>query len=201
MATSAAQASASGVEVEWLPTDSLLFDPLNPRLREEVGVEDADTDTQQGILLGLWRDFAVDEVALSIAANGYFPHEPLFVAREAQGLVVIEGNRRLAAVKLLRDAPLRRLVGATDLPRIAAKERGRLDTLPALILDRRTRHGCAGGSPRWNARSATPTGRRSDAGCPRSSEPRTTPAHCGASSFSATACAGASRARIACSRR
>ncbi len=123
------------VAVEWLSTDSLLFDERNPRLREEAGGS-ADGETQQQILSDLWRDFAVDEVALSIAANGYFPHEPLFVAREAPGLVVIEGNRRLAAVKLLRDGSLRKLVGATDLPRITLKERGRLDTLPGLMLGR-----------------------------------------------------------------
>ena len=121
--------------VEWLGTDVLLFDAQNPRLSEEEGPTAVD-GSQEEILVELWRDFAVDEVALSIAENGYFPHEPLFVAREDEGLVVIEGNRRLAAVKLLRDASLRRMVGATDLPRITQRERAALDALPALVLRR-----------------------------------------------------------------
>jgi ParB-like chromosome segregation protein Spo0J len=52
---------------------------------------------------------AVDEVALSIAENGFYRHEPLYAARESGKLNVVEGNRRLAAVKLLRDEKLRRL--------------------------------------------------------------------------------------------
>lgn len=138
-AAGAAATASPGVAVEWLPTDDLLFDEANPRLREEAdldGARSGDGDRQQRILLDLWRDFAVDEVALSIAANGYFPHEPLFVAHEKPGLVVIEGNRRLAAVRLLRDTSLRQLAGATDLPRITAAQRRDLDTLPALILKR-----------------------------------------------------------------
>lgn len=129
-------ASAQGVSIEWLSTDELLLDQDNPRLSEEADLDGYGADLQQRILRGLWRDFAVDEVALSIAANGYFPHEPLFISREDAGLVVIEGNRRLAAVKLLREASLRQAVGATDLPRISAAERRRLDVLPAIVIDR-----------------------------------------------------------------
>ena len=59
---------------------------------------------------------AVAEVAMSIAWNGYFQHEPLFVEKTSRGdMVVIEGNRRLAAVKLLLDADLRKAVGAAPL--------------------------------------------------------------------------------------
>ncbi len=40
-------------------------------------------------------------------AGGYWPHEELFVSKEAGRLVVIEGNRRLAAVKLLMEPETR----------------------------------------------------------------------------------------------
>jgi hypothetical protein len=70
----------------------LRFDPRNSRVADY----DADTD-QDTLLQTLWRDFAVDELALSIAANGFFDHEPLFAAREDGHLVVVEGNRRLLA--------------------------------------------------------------------------------------------------------
>jgi hypothetical protein len=130
------QARVDDVTVEWIATDDLLFDEMNPRLSEEPEAPPDGPDSQEEILRALWRDFAVDEVALSIAENGYFAHEPLFVAEEEPGLVVIEGNRRLAAVKLLRDADLRRLVGATDLPSISATAIRKLDELPTLVLAR-----------------------------------------------------------------
>ncbi len=45
---------------------------------------------------------------MSIAYSGYFDYEPVFVEKAKDGeFIVIEGNRRLAAVKLLLDAGLR----------------------------------------------------------------------------------------------
>ena len=46
------------------------------------------------------------EVAESIATRGYFPNEPLLAVKEDGQLVVIEGNRRLAGLKALRDPGL-----------------------------------------------------------------------------------------------
>ena len=47
------------------------------------------------------------EVAQSIVARGYFPNEPLLAIEEGEhSLVVVEGNRRLAALKALREPGL-----------------------------------------------------------------------------------------------
>jgi hypothetical protein len=56
--------------------------------------------------------------------------------KERGSYYVIEGNRRLAAVKLLRDADTRRMVGATDLPKVSAAERRLLAELPVIITTR-----------------------------------------------------------------
>ena len=74
---------------------------------------------------------------MSIAASGYFDHEPLFVAREQGKDVVIEGNRRLAAVKLLLDANARTDLHATDLPKITDERAASLGKLPIIRMDRR----------------------------------------------------------------
>ena len=106
-----AGASASELLVD-TPTAELHFDRRNPRLFLEDSLTRDLSDTDFVHLL--WRDFAVDEVALSIGNNGFFRHEPLFVTMEEGRRVVIEGNRRLAAVRLLVDPDLRKEVGATD---------------------------------------------------------------------------------------
>ena len=106
--------------------DELCFDRRNPRLFLDGELDEPD------LVERLWKEFAVDELALSIASNGYFEHEPLFVAREEGKLVVVEGNRRLAAVKLLLDSHLRSQVGATDLPEISAARHHELLELPAI---------------------------------------------------------------------
>jgi hypothetical protein len=97
----------------------------------------------------MWKEMAVSEVALSIAENGFFPEEPLlaipapraFAIREKTlggdptkpRYIVVEGNRRLTAVKLLTDDTLRERVRATDLPGISASRREQLNALPVAI--------------------------------------------------------------------
>jgi hypothetical protein len=115
-----------------IPVADLHFDPQNPRLKA-AGLDSGDAET---IIEVLWKEMAADEVALSIAANGFFQYEPLFATREQGKLYVIEGNRRLAAVLLLTNPKLRLKVGATDLPGISAEARGELATLPVIVCKR-----------------------------------------------------------------
>lgn len=114
--------------------DNLLLDATNPRLAE-LGIPR--TASQFELLKALWDEMAVEEVAMSIAYSGYFPHEPLFVEQSGEKYVVIEGNRRLAAVKLLVDASLRQKVKATRLPTIDAAAREKLKKLPVILTTRK----------------------------------------------------------------
>src|SRR5271165_5999267 len=115
MATPEVPANAGYTHIE---LDKLLLDAKNPRLAE-LGIPE--TASPFDLLKALWDEVAVEEVAMSIAYSGYFEHEPLFVEETDDGkYVVIEGNRRLAAVKLLVDASLRQKVKATRLPVIDA---------------------------------------------------------------------------------
>ncbi len=75
--------------IEWLPTNELLFDPENPRLIEHFG---DDGPNQKQLLHILWTYMAVDELALSISSSGYFSYEPLFVVPDKKKWIVIEGN-------------------------------------------------------------------------------------------------------------
>ncbi len=63
---------ASGSSHVWktadIPVRQLLFDPENPRMAS-VAVRNP---SQKNLLKILWEEMAVDEIALSIASNGYF---------------------------------------------------------------------------------------------------------------------------------
>lgn len=134
----------SSEEVEtrrvWVSVERLFLDSENPRLASSQG-----GNAQEELVKILWDQMAVDEVAFSIAANGYFLQEPLFVIPKKKGkkdpgeddFIVVEGNRRLAAVVLLRNSELRRKIRATDLPEINKKQREELDQLPVLIYESR----------------------------------------------------------------
>ncbi len=84
--------------------DSLNLDPMNPRL----GRHRMAADTPQDKLLEWMFEWKLDELAASYIESGEFwSHEPLIVVKEPlyrkkSALVVVEGNRRLAALKLLQ---------------------------------------------------------------------------------------------------
>jgi hypothetical protein len=118
-----------------ISVENLLFDVKNPRLAE-FGLSEAAKQPQ--VLDTLWKHMAIQEIGMSIAYNGYFNHEPLFVEPMPNGkFVVIEGNRRFAAVKLLLDSELRERLRATDLPTITPERRREIATLPAIVTTRR----------------------------------------------------------------
>jgi len=124
------QTTVSLDDVVDVPAEELHFDSSNPRLFLEGELLDKE------IVHILWRNFAVDEVAMSIANNGYFRYEPLFVAHEKGRLIVVEGNRRLAAVRLLVDSNLRKKIKATDLPQITETRKKDLEKLPVIMCQR-----------------------------------------------------------------
>lgn len=119
-----------------LPVDQLRLDTENPRLAWRL-----DGDSQEKLARILWTEMSVDEVAWSIAENGFFRSEPLFVIiadpeetnPKKREYIVIEGNRRLTAVLLLRDDKLRKKLNATKLPDIDSDRRTSLDQLPAIV--------------------------------------------------------------------
>ena len=125
-----------------IPVEQLLLDPVNARLAWRI-----EGDSQKDLVKILWTDMVVDEVAWSIAENGFFRSEPLFVITQdpqekdptKRKYIVVEGNRRLTSVLLLLDKELREEVRATNLPVIDAQRRAELSTLPAIIYPSRDR--------------------------------------------------------------
>jgi hypothetical protein len=75
---------------------SLLLDQQNPRLPSQGGALG-----QRQIIDELVTHDAVYELAKDITTQGFFPTEILLGVRDGDLVVIIEGNRRLAALKLL----------------------------------------------------------------------------------------------------
>lgn len=90
--------------IEYASVDELLLDPTNPRL----GRRDASRKLTQEKVLDIMSDWTLEELAESFLSNGFWPQEALIAVKEElygkQSLVVVEGNRRLAALKYLQRA-------------------------------------------------------------------------------------------------
>ena len=94
---------AVSTDLDFANISELNLDPLNPRL----GRHRMSPNTSQDDLLGMMREWVLDELALSyLESGGFWSHEPLIVVKEElygeECLVVVEGNRRLAALKALK---------------------------------------------------------------------------------------------------
>ena len=105
------------VEVE-----RLRFDPLNPRFASQL------VSTDLEIIQSLSEHADLGELMQSIAASGYIDIEPLVVENTTGALVVLEGNRRLAALRLLRDPELASAAQIT-VPPLSPSAIGTLDTV------------------------------------------------------------------------
>lgn len=84
-----------------LSVASLHLDPKNPRLGRETTAR-----APREIIQYLFDNDKALEVAESIADRGFFPNEPLLAVQEEGRYIVIEGNRRLAALKALKEPGL-----------------------------------------------------------------------------------------------
>ena len=117
--------------------EKLLLDARNPRLVQYFPTGEA---TQEELVKLLWERLDVAEVAMSIAAGGFWKIEPLFAVVENGKIIVIEGNRRLTAIKVLTDSKLRAKLKATDIPSVAdmsPEARETLKTIPVAIVKKR----------------------------------------------------------------
>lgn len=99
-----------------VPTELLDFDPNNPRLVED-GIKHP---TESQIILALADTADLAEVVESLAANGYIDIEPIVAIREGNRWRVLEGNRRLAAIRILQRPALAKGTGIA-VPEISDK--------------------------------------------------------------------------------
>ena len=112
-----------------VPVERLVLDHGNPRL---VSVRSDMTD--EAIIAHLYRAEDLGELLQSIAANGYMDIEPLIVLAQDGHLVVLEGNRRLAAICLFREQQLLITISEQEqlrviLPDIPDQHRATLDRI------------------------------------------------------------------------
>lgn len=87
-------------DIKLISIDDILLDEGNPRLPESVKRD------QQSMRDYIAETTAIEELMEAIAENGFFPGEPLIVINhptQANAYTVVEGNRRLTALKLLQD--------------------------------------------------------------------------------------------------
>ncbi len=106
-----------------ISNELLRYDSKNPRTVEILG----DKPTQEQVEELLLGEMRARELIPSFMENGYIPYEPLIVSPDASVFVVVEGNRRLAAIRSMRRSD--------DPDEVDAYKRHGLTNVPCLIFD------------------------------------------------------------------
>ena len=141
-----------------IPLEKLHLDGLNPRLPEdEMGKH------EEEILNTLILRFDLEDLAGSITNNAYFDEEPMIVTpinlpskfkdvnkksknwieyieylkKPTTTFIVVEGNRRLATIKLLLDNSLRKKYHLEDWDKISKEVKEDLKKIPSIIYSTR----------------------------------------------------------------
>ena len=138
------------------PVSLLHLDSQNPRLPEE-----AQGKSEEELLSVLYKEFFLDELADSMVENGYFDEEPLvavppklpsnlehidpnsdefrrYISSDSTELMVVEGNRRLATVKLLLNLGLREKLKIKHWPSLSKEVTKDLELLPVIVYPMRS---------------------------------------------------------------
>ncbi len=90
-------------KIDYAPLDEIALDPNNPRLGRAAHSQNLSQDQ----IYDLMKDWSLEELATSFLESGFWPHEAVLCVEEQIGdkkLVVVEGNRRIAALLRLRNA-------------------------------------------------------------------------------------------------
>ena len=126
-----------------VPIERLRLDRRNPRL---LGTDENASD--EAIVARLYLSSGLGELLQSLSANGYMDIEPLVVicGRDIDNgdLTVLEGNRRLAALRLLREPGLADRIASSQgfpitVPRIDKSLRATLDHVSVYPVANRER--------------------------------------------------------------
>jgi hypothetical protein len=122
------------LKVELRSVTTLQLDARNPRLTGSAG-----RATQRQLIQYLFQHYDAIELARSIARNGFFIIEPLLAVHEGDRVVVVEGNRRLAALKALKDPSLLEQPAQRQVESLASRvvDPSDIATVPVIIAPSR----------------------------------------------------------------
>lgn len=93
------------IEPKKINIDALFLDKNNPILPQSMS-----SKTEEEIINYFLSDTSLLELMLAIGINNFFEGEQLLVVEEEGKNIVVEGNRRLSAVKLLNDPSLAKIL-------------------------------------------------------------------------------------------
>jgi len=121
--------------IKYFPYEQLEFDKDNPRLPHSV----VNSNNEADVIDWMLKDASIIELMGSIGEKGFFAGEPLLGIKDPEipeKYIIVEGNRRLTAVKLLHHPELAKRK-ASSIKIVADEAKIKPAELPVLIFSER----------------------------------------------------------------
>lgn len=116
-------------QIEFIKLDKLKLDFENPRLPIQ-------TSTESDIIEWMLADASILELMLAIGQNDFFIGEALLVIKDKDDFIVLEGNRRLTALKILNNPELA-TIHKRKIEQILDETKERPTNIPCIIFNNR----------------------------------------------------------------
>ena len=119
-------------QIEYINLEKLHLDKLNPRLPLSLH-----NQREKEIIEWMLLDASIIELMLAIGENDFFIGEALLVIKDKDNYIVVEGNRRLTALKLLKKPSLAN-IHQRKIQQVLEITKYRPDSIPCIIFNDRS---------------------------------------------------------------
>lgn len=118
-------------KIQRISVSNLNFDPENPRIPNDI-----DGTNDEAVIDYLLTEANLDDLMKSLVSQGYFEGEPLLVCPlDGENYIVVEGNRRLGALKLINGFPPPRK--ENTIKAILEESDGPINEVPCIVFEKR----------------------------------------------------------------
>src|SRR5690606_32595234 len=125
----------SKLAIQFVKIENLRFDTENPRI-----VQRPQDGSDNEMIHALSRECPLWDLLTSIFASGIPEYEPLLVTPQKDAFTVLDGNRRLAAMKILNDHVAYEKFLPPNMLRFSRSDAiAKINEVPVLIVSARDR--------------------------------------------------------------
>ncbi len=118
-------------KIDFIALEKLQLDGENPRLPSSYQGK-----TEGEIIQWMLSDASIIELMLAIGQNGFFIGEALLVVKDGNNYTVVEGNRRLTSLKLLKNHNLA-TVHKQKIQQVLGETHERPKSIPCIVFESR----------------------------------------------------------------
>ena len=118
-------------QIEYININRMILDRQNIRLPASFQEKDI---LEEEIINWMLENASILKLMLSIGQNGFFIGDMLFVIKKDEKYIVVDGNRRLTALRLLKN-PFLAKIHTTKIQKVLEETTYREEEIPCIVFN------------------------------------------------------------------